>query len=256
MDIRTIVDEPKRGCGFRKEGGLYLVAGGPSAPCGKLPLELSVCPCCGQGIKPARGWTWVDGRKLFEGVECNFDGNRRPTGARCPDCILDFPPERMGLLWIGEKYYSTPEEFLAEGQALGLSRRISAIPNDFELGKTWVLFAHRKAIVEKVEYRPGLDGADVTGATRYSPGIFSCFLPQRIEYIIKDDDTKDKLERLEKRGITLVRLLRSDNQAEMFPSAGEERDDLEEPWDATVAQQELEELDRNQILSDIYDTEN
>ena len=67
MNIETRITAP-RGCGLRKPGGLYLVAGAPNAPCGKLPLELTVCPCCGQGIKFARGWTWVDADRLFKDV--------------------------------------------------------------------------------------------------------------------------------------------------------------------------------------------
>ncbi len=70
IDITVIKNESKRGCGYRKQGGLYLMAGGPSAECGKLPLELTVCPCCGAGIKPARGWTWVNAEALFASKQC------------------------------------------------------------------------------------------------------------------------------------------------------------------------------------------
>jgi hypothetical protein len=57
--------EKPRGCGRRKPGGLYLVAPGDGAPCCKLPIKLDVCPTCHAGIKPARGWTWVDGDALL-----------------------------------------------------------------------------------------------------------------------------------------------------------------------------------------------
>ena len=66
MNIQTIVNESERGCGFRKKGGLYLVSEGLAAPCGKLPIPLTVCPVCGQGIKPSRGWTWINGKKLVD----------------------------------------------------------------------------------------------------------------------------------------------------------------------------------------------
>lgn len=36
--------ESARGCGFRKGGGIYLVSGGLSEPCPKLPIELKVVP--------------------------------------------------------------------------------------------------------------------------------------------------------------------------------------------------------------------
>src|SRR5256885_1602330 len=57
--------EGARGCGYRKEGGLYLVSGELSEPCPLLPFETSVCPTCGEGVKPARGFTWVDGEKFI-----------------------------------------------------------------------------------------------------------------------------------------------------------------------------------------------
>ncbi len=226
MNIRTIVDEPRRGCGYRKQGGLYMMGGTLSAPCGKLPLELGVCPVCHTGFKPARGWTWVNACILFEDAECSLT----PTHGGGIDCncplntggLLEHP--RMGLLWIGEAFYKTPEDFLREGQTQGLSRRITAIPKDFKVGETWVLFAHRKAVAKSCSH-PQVRGEDWTkspetlsdeqvascpdckgtGIVEFS-GIFSAFRPQAIEYIIKEDDTPEKLEALEKRGVTLVKL--------------------------------------------------
>jgi hypothetical protein len=193
--IRTVVNEPKRGCGLRKEGGLYLMADGPSAPCGKLPLPLTVCPCCGGGIKPSRGWTWVNGQVLAKDAVCK--GN--PDD--CSRCPLDNPPERVGLLWIGEAYYPTPGAFLREAKAQGVSRRIPSIPRDFEVGTTWVWFAHRKASM-----KPEVPGNGI----EYQAGVIGAFLPERIEYIVKGDESEADLERLERRGATLVRLIRTD----------------------------------------------
>lgn len=72
---RSTTNEPRRGCGYRKEGGLYLVGGGLSAPCGRLPIPLTVCPVCNGGIHPARGWTWVSPRALFgaAGADCGTE---------------------------------------------------------------------------------------------------------------------------------------------------------------------------------------
>ncbi len=203
MNIQTIVNEKKRGCGYRKEGGLYLIAGTPSAPCGKLPLPLGICPCCHAGIKPARAWTWINSKMLFAGVPC-----RDPECSSGWSCILADHnlPERMGLLWVGEKFYPTAGAFLEEGMVQGVSRRISAIPHDFQIGQTWVLFAHRKGVPTKDLYaEPAIGNQD------WQAAIIGCFLPERIEYIVREDDPSEKLEAMERRGISLIKLVRTDD---------------------------------------------
>ena len=41
----TYTNEEERGCGYRADGALYIVAGMPAATCGLLPLLLEVnCP--------------------------------------------------------------------------------------------------------------------------------------------------------------------------------------------------------------------
>ena len=59
--------EAKRGCGYRKVGGIYLVGDGLSAVCDRLPYPLEVCRVCGAGIKPSRGIQWLDGKEFFGG---------------------------------------------------------------------------------------------------------------------------------------------------------------------------------------------
>lgn len=135
--------ESKRGCGYRKVGGLYLVDDGAGQPCCKLPLELSICPCCGNGIKQTRGWTWIDAAKMFAGGErCQADILSRVACPAANPAVMG----RVGLLWIGEKFYPRPVDFLNEAAAQGISRRLSAVPREFKAGETWVLFAHPKAI--------------------------------------------------------------------------------------------------------------
>ena len=197
--------EGKRGCGFRKAGGLYLVSDALGRACGKLPLTLTVCPCCGAGIKPSRGWTWVDADKLFADRPCTHDlESRSGHGVSIPEacygCPLSSPLGRAGLLWIGESFYKTPEDWVAEANRMGISRRIAHVPTDFVLGETWVLLAHRKAI--------RIDRG--SGHVDFASGIFRVFQPQRIEYVVKASDPQHKLDLLEKRGITLVRVQKPD----------------------------------------------
>lgn len=190
--------ERKRGCGFRKPGGLYLVSGGLARPCGKLPIPLETCPTCGGGIKFCRSWTWIrDLPALTARDKCN-------TPAYCLDCPFGGSVKRAGLLWIGAKFYPV-REFTREVAQMGVSRRITAIPREFVLGETWVLLAHKQAVPED-------DGEG-------RPGIFHAFKPTAIEYVVKDDDPEEKLERLAERGITLVRVKHAEEGAQLHREA-------------------------------------
>lgn len=206
MKIETSFEQ-KHGCGYRKEGGLYMVSGDNFAPCGLLPLELTVCPYCNQGIKHSRGFSWIS-LELFRGRTC-----KDPLG-RCKkrkQLCLPFNDlsQKVGLIWIGKKFYKTPAEFNNETIRQGISRRIPNIPKDFVIGETWVLLAHIEGMEEyEVE----------TGNIIKKPAIFTAFRPTAIEYIVKtnkdgsiDDDT-EKLERLEKRGVKLVKVRKKEEK--------------------------------------------
>lgn len=197
--------EDLRGCGWRKPGGIYLVGPPTGQDCCKLPLELTVCPTCGHGIHPARGWTWVEANKLFQSeVEgCRAHDRKLWAEVTLRPCPLSNPNKlgKAGLLWVGEAFYKTPADFLDEARRMGLSRRIHSVPKGFRLGETWVLLAHRKAIPETVPVRGGLPGAM---ETVWKPGIFSLFRPTALEYVVKGDETELELEHLAMRGLTPV----------------------------------------------------
>ena len=115
--------EAKRGCGYRKVGGLYLVCSGQGRSCGRLPLELVACPVCGGGVRQSRGWTWIEPSKLFEHTPCYenvFDCEQCPAGA------LE-EMGRAGLIWVGKSHYKTPDHFNLESVTMGISRRIPAV---------------------------------------------------------------------------------------------------------------------------------
>lgn len=193
MNIITKI-EGKRGCGYRKPGGIYFVMDGPASTCYKLPIALTVCPCCNAGIKPTRGFTWINSN-LFYTVNC--EKNVGPFSP-CDSCAANMFNTKMGLLWIGEKFYATPTEFVRESGLQGISRRISQVPKEFVVGETWIALAHRKAISAIGE----------KGKIEQAPGIFSFFRPQRIEYIITGEETTEQLEKLEKRGFTLIKIIK------------------------------------------------
>lgn len=184
--------EAKRGCGYRKVGGIYLVCEGEGRDCGRFPLALNICPACGGGVKQTRGWTWISPEKLFAKQPC---GAVESFCAGCPMTDLAALPE-AGLLWIGVQFYKTPRHFQMESASMGVCRRITAIPRKFIVGETWVFLAHSLTIPGENE-----DGDQVM-----LPGVFNAFLPTSIEQLVTETQAKDKDEmaKLHERGITTV----------------------------------------------------
>ena len=191
MIEHVVTVESARGCGYRKPGasgvGIYLMGPDARVHCGRLPFPLSVCPCCGAGIKPARSWAWIEPSSLFApSVEPHCDATllqrRYPdlgmAPARlCASCPLGggVPSGRHGLIWIGGKFYATTTDFMREADMMGVSRKIGALPRGFVLGETYVYLAHRKAV-------PIYDEED----PRMEPGVFTVFRPTRIDLVVDD----------------------------------------------------------------------
>jgi hypothetical protein len=135
---------------------------------------------------------------------------------------------RAGLLWVGEKFYPTPADFTREAMALGISKRIHAIPREFQVGTTWVLLAHPLAVRES---QTDPETGKVT--TIESPGIFKVWRPTKIEKLVEESKRgSEEVEQLEKRGITPVFVPDSDpdhqptatrTKVKPLPVAGEER---------------------------------
>lgn len=209
LEIPTL-REGARGCGWKKEGGLYLISGGLGSDCCKLPIRLEVCPTCGHGIKPSRGWTWI--------APIDWLGDKKDRDANCQRCPLGesnlliedqhgVEKARMGLLWIGGSFY-TPCSWVRESEQMGVSRRISAIPKDFVLGETWIAVAHREFWTE---------------GDQKIPAIFHLFKPTAIQYIVKPRDGQKKLKRMIKRGITPVKIERVGEQTEAIPAKKKRR---------------------------------
>ena len=188
--------EEKRGCGYRdKFKALYLVSGQLSLPCGRLPIPLVICPLCGAGFKPSRGFTWIDAHSLAKATiaekEC-----KAPHCESCPvSAMLRGEIEKAGLIWIGEKFYKTPQDFIQETKIMGVCRRLPFVPKDFKVGKTWILLAHRRAILKKAKFGSPLG---------YCAGIFQIFKPEKIEITCSGKESDQEIESYLKRGLTPV----------------------------------------------------
>jgi hypothetical protein len=182
-----IRSEGRRGCGYRKQkGALYLVDLDPGnfKPCGKWPVSLAVCPCCGSGVKPSRQWVWVESDQLLAGARAKSCPMADDFGCNCP---LDgeMKTGRAGLLWIGDRFYS-PSEFNAEAGVMGISRRVNFIPRGFEIGTTWVYLAHAK------------------GDGKGGPGTIAAFRPTAAEVLCDGTESTDEIDGYVARGLTPV----------------------------------------------------
>jgi hypothetical protein len=213
---KVMAAEVVRGCGYRKVGGLYLVGGGLSAPCDRMPYELPRCPTCGAGVKFTRSHTWLqpDFFRVHAVSHCKDE-------SPCPICRTPYPDHEFGphlLLWIGRAHYS-PQSYLNESRLLGVSRRIAAIPKGLVLGETWVLLAHLDAIPPKDPdqctvcgfterlHLPGCPPEVCSSfqAPRPTPGIFCAFIPRAVELVLKESDaTPERIEKEERRGVSVV----------------------------------------------------
>lgn len=205
-----MAQEEKRGCGFRKVGGLYLCGEYISVPCDRLPYPLDVCPVCGGGIKVSRGFTRINPLSLF--------GYHQPCSDQIRPCFVCDPKDEPAfIMGVGERYYKTPSDFQAEAHQLGVSKRIPFIPKELELGKTIAYLAHPKACQVKESLALQKAMAIVSGnesnqqrlieseKVEYKLGIFSAFIPHRVEKLIWEHDAKaEKIESLKKRGITPI----------------------------------------------------
>ena len=194
--------EKARGCGYRKGGGLYLRADSLSEKCCRLPHILHVCPTCGEGFRPSRAPRVVNPREIFESPE-----DSRRDWSDCGACVLA-PGNMMDkaiLIWIGSKYYPTSMDYLRECNEMGISRRITSVPKDFELGNTYVLLAHHKVIIQSPDIH---NGNLETLKPPTDKAIFMVFKPERIEYVCKGSESSEELDAITRRGLSPIRVVR------------------------------------------------
>lgn len=214
--------EARRGCGYRKAGGLYLVTKeGIGEPCERLPIPLSECPCCRRPpVRLSRGVQRVGSQYVFgaalpchKGDQAAKDAGHHGRCILCNEGLLlsvGDPRDQFFLVTVGKQHYATPREWTAEANALGVSRRIAAIPKGLVLGKSWVLVAHPEACESRHIERHDGELGEVEVVKRV-PGIFHAFRPQAIELVVTPSMEKEEwVERLQEKGVTLVRVPEDD----------------------------------------------
>ena len=186
--------EPRRGCGYRRVGVLYLIGSGLAKPCPNMPLPLESCPICGFKPQFYRDFMWIAKSYIMKLVELYGDPEADDPG--CPLCDPQANnQDRYGFMWVGRKFY-TPESFVEEAMRMGVSKAIKQIPRGLKLGETWVLLAHPDAV---------RIGVDDEGKPIAKSGIFYAFRPIRIEMLVYESEADDEtLRRLKERGITPV----------------------------------------------------
>lgn len=207
-------------CGYRHSGkdgvGIYLVEGpATTEPCPRLPFPLTVCPCCGHGIKFSRGYTWIDPTLWFDPELPPVTEWDHPTHQtrRCTLCNPAAVGHRAGLLWVGEQHYPTAAHFAREANEMGISRRISAVPRDFVPGKTVVYLAHIRTVPPKA--------TDLLKDPKapWQPGVFRTFVPVAVDLVIDDpDNIPEKAISLKERlgdGARIVKVL-PDTEGETY----------------------------------------
>lgn len=184
------------------------------ATCDNLPYPLIACECCGFEVPFTRNFYWLsksyikshfreivlypdyetDEEETVDTVSCNCFPN-------CPICRPEaVDQDKYGLVWVGERYY-TPEEFIVEALEMGVSKAIGKFPKDLVLGKTWVLLAHKKAMMYNGFDKSGLALEEPV----LGPAIFYAFVPQRLEMLIwASEATEEKIKELEEQNITPI----------------------------------------------------
>jgi len=199
--------EKVRGCGYRKVGGLYLIGGIMNAPCDRLPITLTVCETCGAGIKVGKGFTKINPFKLWGNHDGEVTDDRIETCHDPKSCYVCYPLDGVGFIMrCGEKFY-TMDSFMNEARAMGVSKRIPFIPRELKVGETPIFLVHKKAGWKYEDVPDGKNGQKRMVVP--CDGIFSAFIPMRIEQLVWEKDIKGKkgqqlIKDLEKRGITPV----------------------------------------------------
>lgn len=142
------------------------------------------------------------------------------------------------LIWVGESYYPSIEDFLKESEDLGVSRRIPKFLQGMFVGKTRIYLAHQQKhtfLNEKVPQLKGLKDWEISRiltygrklyrgemkedevSEKYMPYVrmvedyvekeneqrvvFAFFILDKMEFLSKSEETKEAIQKLIDEGI-------------------------------------------------------
>lgn len=187
--------EQKRGCGYRKVGGLYLVGDGKGERCDRLPMAIIPCPTCGEEPRFHRAISKINPLRIFGLHEEQMVCADMVPGNYDPICS---PSDVAFLMWVGKEY--TANTFAVEARQMGVSKRIHQIPKDFQIGIDWVWLGKLNLIPPE-----GKTLALDSNERGYGSGIFTIFKPTSIEKIITESrSTSGEAEKLKEQGIVPI----------------------------------------------------
>jgi hypothetical protein len=194
--------EKKRLNGYRQPGELYLVGKMAGFQCCKIPIELSDTDIPKKGIVP---------------VPSSF------IAGMCTGPIEHCVDQRMqgttaGMMWVHDKNYPSAAHFFQECRTRPVEMHIRKLHCGIKPGESWILLAHRKAIVD---YGNGgcMGWIDEHGQAHsdviYKPGIFAMFKVEKIEFLVGDGTTNAELKKMQDAGIEIVNILHDETMDEL-----------------------------------------
>lgn len=205
--------------------GVYLEGDAASFACGRVPLLLQPCPTCRHAINFTRGLQEiVPSAMLHSAGACSkapavYLTTKFPDGP-CAGCPMEraLAEPSAGLMFVGSRFYPTPESFTEEAARLGVSKRIKwPLPKFVQPGKTWVFLAHEKGhrapcascgvppyVLEGVATGgQGCEACKGKGHT-FTPAIFYAFVVKRVVKIVSDAMPEAYLEKIRAQGLEPV----------------------------------------------------